>query len=270
MAKHRRPSIADGISFAFELYKRIPFRRKITASELQVQLKEISLERDIRTIQRNLDVLVRYFDVEKDTRDKPYGYTRRSNNKRTVGAREAIILSLAEEQLRKLLPKVLMNTVKSTFTEAMIQYAPLNDETDLLAPKKVHTQTTNTPPLAIESSVFENLCIALYHNRRVSLTIEPASGAKNDIVDAIPLGLLVSDNTLLLVFQSESYSKVQHAPLNHIQRLHVSTYGFTYPEDFDLTRYYTNEPNQQSNHSSPNPLSDSSIKLNEPIPSGTR
>lgn len=262
MAKHRRPSIADGISFAFELYKRIPFRRKITASELQVQLKEINLERDIRTIQRNLDVLVRYFDVEKDTRDKPYGYSRRSNNKRTVGAREAIILSLAEEQLRKLLPKVLMNSVESTFTEAMIQYAPLNDETDLLTPKKVHRQTTSTPPLAIESSVFENLCIALYHNRRVSLTIEPASGAKHDIVDAIPLGLLASDNTLLLVFQSESYSKVHHAPLSEIQRLHVSTYSFTYPENFDLTRYHINEPNQQNNHSSPHPLSDFSIKLN--------
>lgn len=83
MAKHRKPSIADGISFVFELYKRIPIRRKITASELQVQLKEINLERDIRTIQRNLDVLAHYFDVEKDTRDKPHGYSRRSNNEQT-------------------------------------------------------------------------------------------------------------------------------------------------------------------------------------------
>lgn len=262
MAKHRKPSIADGISFAFELYKRIPVRRKITASELQVQLKEINLERDIRTIQRNLDVLVRYFDVEKDTRDKPYGYSRRSNNKRTVGAREAIILSLAEEQLRQVLPKEIMSAVESTFTEAMIQYAPLNDEMDLLTPTKVHIHSTSTTPLQeIQSSVFENLCIALYHSRKVSLTIETTTEMKNEPFEAMPLGLLAFENILYLVYQSKSKTEIEHIPLNQIQRLHVSTYSFTYPTNFDLKRYNINEANPLNNHTYLKRSMDSSINL---------
>lgn len=263
MAKHRKPSIADGISFVFEQYKRIPIRRKITASELQVQLKEINLERDIRTIQRNLDVLAHYFDVEKDTRDKPYGYSRRSNNKRTLGAREAIILSLAEELLKQVLPKELMSAVESTFTEAMIQYAPLNNEADLLTPTKVHIQATNTAPLqGIQRSIFENLCIALCHNRRISLTLEPDSGAKLDFLDAVPLGLLVCENTLYLVYQDKLQPEIQCTPLNQIQRLHVSTFGFTYPKNFDLTQYRINESNHLNNHTYTHHSVDSSINLN--------
>lgn len=263
MAKHRKPSIADGISFAFELYKRIPVRRKITASELQAQLEEINLGRDIRTIQRNLDVLVRYFDVEKDTRDKPYGYSRKSSNKRTIGAREAIILSLAQEQLRQVLPKELMSAVESTFTEAMIQYAPLNDETDLLTPTKVHIQATSTTLLqGIQRSVFENLCIALYHNRRLSLTLEPASGVKLDILDAMPLGLLACNNTLYMVYQGKSQTEVQNVPLSQIQKLHVSTYGFTYPSYFDLKQYSIREPaGLNNNHTYLNNVPESTIKL---------
>lgn len=98
MAKYTKPSTADHIRFASELYKRIPQSRKVTVQEFKRSLDEAGLVGDIRTIHRNLDVVIRYFDVEQGTRDKPYGYSRRSKQKRTLAAREAIILAIAEQK----------------------------------------------------------------------------------------------------------------------------------------------------------------------------
>lgn len=137
MAKYTKPSTADHIRFAFELYKRIPQSRKVTAQELKRSLDEAGLVRDIRTIQRNLDVVTRYFDVEKDTRDKPYGYSRRSNQKRTLAAREAIILALAEQNLKEILPAELVGAIATTFTEAQIQLSPISKGSTFVQPKKV-------------------------------------------------------------------------------------------------------------------------------------
>ncbi|TOL80716.1 WYL domain-containing protein, partial [Vibrio parahaemolyticus] len=57
-----------------EILKRIPKHRKITALEIREQLEVIGISRDIRTIQRNLEMLSEHFPIDRDTRSKPYGY----------------------------------------------------------------------------------------------------------------------------------------------------------------------------------------------------
>ncbi len=64
----------ETVLMAIELLKRIPRNRKVSASELHAQLIDKGMVRDIRTIQRLLEVLSERFDIERDDQSKPYGY----------------------------------------------------------------------------------------------------------------------------------------------------------------------------------------------------
>ena len=70
----QRPDTYETVLLAVELLRRIPRSHKITAAELHRQLKDAGLERTERTIQRQLEMLSRHFEIERDDRSKPYGY----------------------------------------------------------------------------------------------------------------------------------------------------------------------------------------------------
>ena len=53
----RRPDTFETVRIVLEILKRIPRTRKVSASELHAQLKAAGLDRDLRTIQRQLDAL---------------------------------------------------------------------------------------------------------------------------------------------------------------------------------------------------------------------
>lgn len=263
MAKYTKPSTADHIRFAFELYKRIPQSRKVTAQELKRSLDEAGLVRDIRTIQRNLDVVTRYFDVEKDTRDKPYGYSRRSNQKRTLAAREAIILALAEQNLKEILPAELVGAIASTFTEAQIQLSPISKGSTFVQPKKVvlAKEHSNTASNVISSAIFEKLCVGVYHNRWITITRKTDKEINENIksYDIMPLGILLNRKSLSLVYMDKGQSVCKEIPLSQIDDIRVSTFTFDYPKSFDLKDYSSSlstEPRNPDLHQSEKPCVD--------------
>lgn len=55
---------------------------------------------DLRTIQRQLEMLCQHFDMEQDDRSKPYGYRWLSHSKGfsipTLNEQESLLLMLAE------------------------------------------------------------------------------------------------------------------------------------------------------------------------------
>lgn len=72
MTKTTRTS--SSLILLIEILKRIPKSHKITASQLHQQLALAGINRDLRTIQRNLEMLCKHFDIIRDDHDKPYGY----------------------------------------------------------------------------------------------------------------------------------------------------------------------------------------------------
>ena len=68
----KRPETLETVLLALELLRRIPRTRKISASELHEQLTGAGLERDLRTIQRQLEMLSGHFDIERDDRNCVY------------------------------------------------------------------------------------------------------------------------------------------------------------------------------------------------------
>jgi hypothetical protein len=70
----RRPETIETTSLAIELMRHIPRGRKITAKALHEQLLNAGIERELSTIQRQLEMLSHHFAIDCDTRNRPYGY----------------------------------------------------------------------------------------------------------------------------------------------------------------------------------------------------
>ena len=70
----KRPDSLETLQLSHELLRRIPKGRTITAPELHQQLMEAGYEREMRTIQRQLETLSEFYDIERDDSSKPYRY----------------------------------------------------------------------------------------------------------------------------------------------------------------------------------------------------
>jgi hypothetical protein len=71
----KRPDSLETLQLSHELLRRIPKGRTITAPELREQLADAGFERDMRTIQRQLETLSEFYDIDRDDSTKPYRYS---------------------------------------------------------------------------------------------------------------------------------------------------------------------------------------------------
>ena len=124
----KRPDTLETVLLAVELLRRIPRGRKVTASELHRQLKDAGIDRDLRTIQRQLEMLSDHFEIERDDRSKPYGYRWLEQAKAlalpNLTPQESLLLQLAEEHLKNLLPARLMKSMEGFFSQAKRNLGP--------------------------------------------------------------------------------------------------------------------------------------------------
>ena len=117
-----RPPTRETLAFTLELLKRIPRGRKISTTDLCEQLRAAGWDRDVRTVQRQLDELSRHFDIERDERSKPFGYQWKTNSAGLslpgLTEKEALVLALAQQQLRALLPPTVAGSMAPFFEQA--------------------------------------------------------------------------------------------------------------------------------------------------------
>ena len=126
----KRPNSLETVQIVLELLKRIPRNRKISAAELHEQLRAAGLDRDIRSIQRQLETLTEHFEIERDDRDRPYGYRWKERAEGLslpgLNERESLLLSLAEQHLRNLLPASITKSLEAFFAQARSNLGPLS------------------------------------------------------------------------------------------------------------------------------------------------
>lgn len=233
MAKKIKPTTREHISLALELYNRIPQGRKVTAQMLQEDLKQSGIKRDIRTIQRNLDLIVNYFNVDKDTRDKPFGYSRNIQSKLIFWPRENIILGLAESYLHAVLPQELSTIINSAFNQ--IQILSLSRMSQLYIKSKVFTdliQVSKEYPVNI-NTLFENICFSLIHQRLISIENHHSIIHRN----IKPLGIIIINSELYLIYKN---NKIEQIQLNNIKLINISSFTFKYPNNFNINEYRKN------------------------------
>jgi predicted DNA-binding transcriptional regulator YafY len=241
MASH--PSNVEYAAVAIELLRRIPRHRKISAQELHSQLQGAGIQRNIRSIQRLLDDLSERFGIERDTKSKPYGYRILPGAKGLglagLSNQESLLLRLAEEHLKTLLPAPLVRSLSSFFDQARGTLA--HQESAKLERqwmKKVRIVSTAQPllPPKISEGVFEIVTEGLYENKKLDIDYKNAAG-KRVQATILPLGLAQQGPRLYLVCRFEGFDNERSLALNRIQRAALRPIAFDPPKEFDLKKY---------------------------------
>lgn len=239
----KRPNTLETTLVAIELLRRIPRSHRVTAVQLHQQLKAAGIYRDLRTIQRQLDMLTEYYDIDRDERSKPYGYRWKELSGGlslpSLSDPEALLLRLAEQQLHHLLPSLLMSSLDNFFQQARSDLGPASPSKPASQwLKKVRVVSTTQPllPPKIDASVFESVSNALYANLWLEIDYRNATGKRKN-ASVMPLGLAQQGVRLYLVCRFEGYDEERILALHRILSAQVTARLFDYPPDFDLQRY---------------------------------
>jgi predicted DNA-binding transcriptional regulator YafY len=239
----KRPDALESLKMALEMARRIPKGRSVTATELQQQLADAGFERDMRTIQRQLETLSEYFDLERDETSKPYRYSWKERAKGLslpgLSAQESLLLTLAEQHLRNLLPARLLKSMNGFFAQAREQMGdakvPSREKAWL---KKVRVASTSQPllPPKVHPKVFEEVSNALYADLWLDLDYTNAAG-KSARHRVMPLGLAQQGARMYLVCRFDGYDNERSLALHRMQSAQATAFGFDRPREFDLEQY---------------------------------
>lgn len=239
----KRSDTTETVLLALELLRRIPRGRKVSAPELHEQLSNTPHARDLRTIQRQLELLSEHFEIERDERSKPYGYRwkERANGLAlpVLSEQESIMLALAQQHLRNLLPASLMKSMDGFFQQA---HANLGNGPggkrgrEWLSKVRVVSTTQPLLPPKIRPGVFEAVSNALYGNFWLDVDYKNAAGQRK-AARVMPLGLAQQGARLYLVCRFEGYDNERTLALHRIGGAQVSPHTFERPRDFDLEKY---------------------------------
>ena len=238
-----RPGNQETLVFALELLRRIPRQRKVTAKELHRQLQGAGLKKGLRTVQRQLKFLNDHFDIERDDREKPYGYRWKKQADGfcvpRLSLQESLLLTLAEQYLRAILPAKLMKSMEGFFAQARYEL----EYRDKYRPgrewlSKVRIVDTTQPllPPKIRDGVLEAVSNALYENKWLKLKYENADGKQGNY-RVMPLGLAQQGPRLYLVCRFQDFDNERSLALHRIISADVSTMSFERPPEFDLKKY---------------------------------
>jgi predicted DNA-binding transcriptional regulator YafY len=239
----KRPDTLETVQIALELLRRIPRGKKVSATELHAQLSDAGLARDIRTIQRQLEMLTRKFDIERDERTSPYGYRWKELAKGmtlpSLTEQESLLLTLAEQHLNNLLPANLMKSMSSFFAQARSNIGPHTNakrEREWLSKVRVVSETQPLLPPKIKPGVFDEVSNALYANRWLALDYKNASG-KSTQTEVMPLGLAQQGPRFYLVCRFPGYDNERSLALHRVTSARATARDFERPKEFDLRKY---------------------------------
>ena len=114
--------MTESLKISLAILQRIPRTWFVSAPQIREQLLDAGYTRSLRSIERQLISLTEQFEIERDTRSKPYGYKWKSNavglNLPTLSSHESLLFILAERHLHNLLPPELLRTLDSHFEQA--------------------------------------------------------------------------------------------------------------------------------------------------------
>ncbi len=197
----------------------------------------------MRTIQRQLETLAEYYELDRDESTKPYRYSWKPYAKGLslpgLSPQESLLLILAEKHLSALLPTKLMKSMEGFFTQAHSQMegksAAMRDREWL---EKVRVVSTSQPllPAKVDPDVFDQVSNALYGNQWLEVNYKNAAG-KRTATRVMPLGLAQQGPRMYLVCRFDGYDNERSLALHRIISARASTLTFDRPRDFDLKQY---------------------------------
>lgn len=240
-----REDALSTLKLSLALLKRIPKGRSITAPELRQQLMDAdpTFERSPRTIQRLLETLADFYDIDRDDSSKPYRYRWKEKaaglTLTSLSAQESLLLTLAQQQLSSLLPSKLQKSMQGFFNQArgkLDDKSATRRERDWL--DKVRVVSTSQPllPPKIAPGVFEQVSDALYGDQWLDVDYKNAEGKKTN-ARVMPLGLAQQGPRMYLVCRFDGYDDERCLALHRMVSAKASTLTFDRPKDFNLKEF---------------------------------
>ncbi|KAE9542194.1 WYL domain-containing protein [Ursidibacter maritimus] len=230
-----------GLQLQLEILRFIPKTRFITSDEILQKLKDLGIQRDLRSIQRQMQKLCEQFDIECDMRDRPYGYRWKPNTKGLdlpiLNEQQSLVLMLAKQYLKGILPVSIMSSMDGFFQQA--EYNLVYDSHKKSGAEwldKVAIAPTSQPllPAQIEHSIFREISIALYNNCLLEVHYRNQSGVEH-YAEVKSLALVQQGAAQYLVVQYVD-DKIRHLALHRFISAKATTFVFKRP-DFNLKHY---------------------------------
>ena len=229
----KRPDTIETTVMALEILRRIPRNQFISTSDLHTQLHDAGFERDVRTIQRQLDMLAEHFNIERDTRSKPYGYKwKEIPNGFGIAAmtqQESLLLTLAEQHLHSLLPPSVLKVMDRFFEQARNNLKPHTNaklEREWLFKVRSVRETLPLLPPKINPEVLEEVSTALYENKWLQIDYKNSLNESKNSRKVMPLGLVQQGHCLYLVCRFDGYDNERNLALHRFQSAQVTTQAF--------------------------------------------
>jgi predicted DNA-binding transcriptional regulator YafY len=152
-----------------------------------------------------------------------------------------LLLQLAEQQLRNLLPDSLMQSLKSLFRQARANLgapSPGRVKRDKEWLSKVRVISTTLPLIApdLKPGVFEHVSNALYNNRWLKLDYRSFNG-KTATSEVMPLGFAQQGPRLYLVCRYRGFDNERTLAMHRILSAKALTLTFERPREFDFVTY---------------------------------
>ena len=164
---------------------------------------------------------------------------RQDIGERPLTAAECLLLTLAEQQLKQLLPPRLMKSMSDFFSQARNQLDEQPAaERERAWLKKVRVVGTSQPllPPKVDHQVFEQVCSALYGDRWLIIDYHNAVGEEKSS-RVMPLGLVQQGPRMYLVCRFDGYENERNLALHRFKSATASTLTFKRPQQFDLKQY---------------------------------
>lgn len=240
----KRPSDLDSTFFLLEILRRIPRQpRRITTSEMYSAITDAGFTKDKRSVQRALKKLSDYFTgLECDDRDNEYAYYWLEHAEglsvSMLSEQQALILKLAEQQLKYLLPANIMSSMEPFFKQAekIVGAGTSNPEHQWLG--KICSVPTSQPliPAKVKEDVFTAVSTALFQNKLLHIEYQNQTGKKYK-AQIMPLAIAQQGASTYLVARYDGFDDNRLLALHRIKKAELSTFSFERPKDFNLKQY---------------------------------
>ncbi|EKO3868729.1 hypothetical protein P0E20_002699 [Vibrio harveyi] len=215
------------------IYNLIPYNKKITAKQIQVQLSPLGLERSLRTIQRNLSAICTMFpDVMVDDRDKPFGYQKVETLALSTTAHEAVLLYWIIESTKHQLPNSL-TPLLDNFLSGITPEGIKDIQSHWSSKVHVTDFAMSGKPRHINVGVFQILCLATLQQRLVSLKISNGDHCLR-LTNVQPLSLALHRGSTYLIWRARTNTKLNTLPLSDIHEATMSSFRFQLQSDANL------------------------------------
>lgn len=214
----------------------------LSTTTIQMKLEDQGYSITARSIQRDLDKLAEHFPLECHSASKPYRWNYVANYTSDLPAMDtvtALMLVLAEESVRGLLPTVAMDRISYKFQSARKHLEGLQSNGFSLWSQRVRAipNSKSLIPAEIQPSIWEGLTDALLNHHAVDVDYLSRYQGELKTYTLHPLGLVARDSSSYLLATVNEHEDVRQFAMHRFHSVKPSASLYRARPDFSVQQY---------------------------------